>query len=107
MIQDTRIINDLSEEQLEHFGRHVILARGIVDRYDAKPPHSQPLVTTVPVEGLRALVTIIYILTNTARTTAQATVELHGELEMRGTKDAPSVTVSDIINAHKKKDDGH
>lgn len=107
-MREERIINHLSEEEMEHLGKYVRSVCEAVDDYDAQPPHRQANISlSVSMECLRALATTVLILTNTARAASQATVELYDELEMRDTvRDAPTVTVSDIINAHKKKDDG-
>lgn len=108
-MQDKRLINDLSESEMEYFGQYVRWAHDVVRDWDSQPPRSRPNIVPVTVDTLRALTTIVFILTNTARNASRATVELHDELELRDAMEentAPSVTVSDIINAHKKKDDG-
>lgn len=107
-MEDQRLINDLSEDEMEYFGQYVRWAYEVVADWDAQPPRSRPALVPVTVDTLRALTTIVFILTNTARNASRATVELHDELELRDAMEAntaPSVTVSDIINAHKKDKD--
>lgn len=109
-MQDKRLINDLSESEMDYFGQYVRWAYEVVADWDVQPPRSRPSFVPTTVDTLRALTTIVFILTNTARNASRATVELHDELELRDAMEentAPSVTISDIINAHKKKDDGH